>query len=131
MLRRAKCALRDEDPVHWRSRLEPRRGIDDITGSHRLACVGARVERDQGLARPDADANIEPVGERDLADGQGSSHRTLGVILVRDGSAEERHDRVSDELLDSSAVPLELHLQPRVVRIEHGGDVLRIGLVSL
>ena len=31
----------------------------------------------------------------------------LGVVLVRDRRAPDRHDRVADELLDGAAVPLD------------------------
>ena len=40
----------------------------------------------------------------ELADRERRTHRALGVVLVRDRCAEERHDRVADELLDGSSV---------------------------
>ena len=45
---------------------------------------------------------------------------------MRDRRAEERHDRVADELLDSSSVALELGAQPLVVRPQDRLDVLGI-----
>ena len=35
------------------------------------------------------------------------AHRPLGVILVGDRRAPDRHDRVADELLDGAAVALD------------------------
>ena len=45
----------------------------------------------------------------------GRAHRAKRVVLVQDGDAEDRHDRVADVLLDRAAVPLE--------RPPHGGEV--------
>ena len=56
---------------------------------------------------------------RPVADRERRPHRPLGVVLVRDRRAEERHHRVADELLDRSAETLELGAQMRVVRREH------------
>ena len=44
------------------------------------------------------------------------------------GRAEERHDRVSDELLDRASVPLELYADALVVGSEDCSDVFGIEL---
>ena len=49
---------------------------------------------------------------------------------MRGRSAEERHHRVADELLDGAAEALELLAQMRVVRGEQAADVLGIELLG-
>ena len=56
--------------------------------------------------------------------------RPLGVVLVDHRRAEDRHDRVADELLDRAAEALDLVLDARVVRAERRADVLRIGPIG-
>ena len=47
------------------------------------------------------------VGER-LANRERSAHGAFRIVLVRDRRAEDRHDRITDELLDGAAETLEL-----------------------
>ena len=109
-------------------------GVDDVAGDHPLARARARVERDERLARVDADANLELerrlvlVQLRDgVADRERRAHRALGVVLVRDRRAEDRDDRVADELLDRAAVALELvRAAARGTAREQRADVLRV-----
>ena len=61
-----------------------------------------------------------------VADREGSAHRPLGIVLVRDRRAEQRHDGVANELLDSAAEPLELRAEPFVVGREQRAHVLRV-----
>ena len=35
---------------------------------------------------------------------ESGSHRSFGVVLLRDRDAPDRHDRVADELLDDAAI---------------------------
>ena len=65
-----------------------------------------------------------------VADGERGPNGALGVVLVRDRRAEERHDRVADELLDRAAEALELRAQALVVRAEQRLDVLGIELLG-
>ena len=97
----------------------PRRGVDDVAGRHAFSRVGSRVERDERLARGDADAHLEltVLGER-FADRQRRPNGSLRVVLVRDRRAEDGHDRVADELLDRSAEALELGAHARVVGLQ-------------
>ena len=44
-----------------------------------------------------------------------AARTALGVVLVRGGSAEQRHHGVADELLDRSAVAFELGAKLRLV----------------
>ena len=65
-----------------------------------------------------------------LEDSQCRAHRTLGVVLVCDGRAEDRHDGVADELLDGPAEALDVGLHALVVRTQCRADVLRVGAVG-
>ncbi len=123
--------LVDEDAVHGRGALKPCRGIDDVAGGHALAFARPSAERNEGFARRDGDPELKillllhPVADRERG-----ADRALGIVLVGDRSAEERHDRVPDELLDGAAVPLELAAQVRVVGLEHGAHILGIHLLG-
>ena len=68
------------------------------------------------------------LGHR-LQDREAGPDGTLGVVLVRDGRAEDGHDRVADELLDGAAVALDLLAEAREVRADAGTDVLGVGLL--
>ena len=46
-----------------------------------------------------------------VADRERRADGALGIVLVRDRRAEERHHRVADELLDRAAVALELRAE--------------------
>ena len=59
-----------------------------------------------------------------LQDPQRGPHSPLGVVLVRDRSAEDRHDGVADELLDRAAEALDVGLHALVVRTQCRADVL-------
>ena len=67
-----------------------------------------------------------PSSRDPVADRERSPHRALGIVLVRDRRAEERHHRVADELLHRAAAALELVTQPLVVRRQHRLHVLGI-----
>ena len=64
-------------------------------------------------------------------DRERSADGALGVVLVRGRRAEERHDRVADELLDGAAVALELGADALVVGAQDRLDVLRIHRLGL
>jgi hypothetical protein len=62
-------------------------------------------------------------------DSQAGANSSLGVVTVRDGRAEDRHDGVADELLQDAAVLLDPGFRFAVVELEHIADVLGVGLV--
>ena len=64
-------------------------------------------------------------------DRERSTDGSLRVVLVRGGRAEERHDRIADELLDGAAVALELRADAFVVRTQDRLDVLGIHRLGL
>ena len=88
---------------------------------------------DDHLAGGDADPYLD-LADRILAvergdrveDQERSADGALGVVLVGDGHAEVRDDRVADVLLDGAAAPLELGAQAAVVELEEAEDVLRV-----
>ena len=97
------------------------------TSPEAIPSPAPRPERDERLAGRDPDPDLE-VGflERPLADRQRRAHRALRVVLVSYGSAEERHDRVADELLDRAAEALEVPAHPLEERREQRAHVLRV-----
>ena len=125
--RRAVRRLVDDDAVHRRGRLEARGGVDDVAGRHPLARGRAARRADERLAGRDPDPDLQlavvlgPVADRERgADG------ALGIVLVRDRRAEERHHRVADELLDGAAEALELARGRARGRAEERTHVLRV-----
>ena len=73
-----------------------------------------------------ADAQLELLLEREIADRERSANCALRVVLVRCRRTEERHYRIADELLDRAAVTLELRADALVVRAEQRLHVLGI-----
>src|SRR5207342_371539 len=93
---------------------------------HAFAGLGLRIKPDESLPGRDADSELESLFDREVANRQRGSNRTLRVVLVSGRRAEERHHSVADELLDRAAVALEFRPNPLVVRAEEGVDVLGI-----
>ncbi len=118
--------LVDDDPVDRCRALQACRGVHDVARGHSLAGIGLGVEPDERLAGGDADSQLESFLERELADRERRADGPLGIVLVRGRGAEQGHDRVSDELLDGAAVPLELGAHALVVGPQERLDVLRI-----
>ena len=97
--------------------LEARGDVDRIA-DHRVAVADAPR---QDLAGVDPDPKCEvgaDVGGDLVVDlahrvlhRKPRPHRALGVVLVRDGSAEDSHDVVADVLVDGPAVALDLLAQ--------------------
>jgi hypothetical protein len=104
---RPEGRLADEDGSGGRRALEARGRVDEVTGDHAL--VGG-TDRDRGLAgqdgRPGLDRGAErPDGIDELEAGPDSP---LGVVLVGERRAPDRHDRIADELLDHVASKVEV-----------------------
>ena len=132
-LRLAVCLHRAGDPVHRCCSLQAGCRVDDVARDHPLALFGTRPERHDGLARIDADPHLQrerrilivQLPDR-LQDPEPGTDGTLRVVLVRHWGAEDRHDRVSDELLHGAAVTLDLLPQAGVVGADAGTDVLGV-----
>ena len=119
-----------EDSVDRRGILEASRRVDDIAGGHALARLRASIEPNERLACGNGDPHLHVVlVECPVADGKTGADGALRVVLVRDGGAEERHHRVTDELLDGAAVALELGAEAFVVGPEQRLDVLGVELL--
>ncbi len=86
------------------------------------------------LARVDTDAHLEIAREEvpePLLHRQRRVQRTLGVILECDGCAENRHHRVSGELLDGPARQLDLLAHCGVEALELRADALGIAFAGV
>ena len=117
----------DEDAVHRRLGLQPRGGVDHVTGDEPALRPHARLERDERLAGVDGDAHLQLALVADpVADRERRTDGALRIVLVCDGRAEDRHDGVADELLDRAAAALELGAQPLVIRPQDRFDVLGV-----
>jgi hypothetical protein len=103
--------------------LQTRGRVHDVARGQRFG-----ADRDERLARVDADPKLDPLLAGPLADGKRGADCTLGIVLVCDRGAEQRHHRIADELLDRAAPALEHLSQVRVVRREEGAHVLGIHL---
>ena len=86
--------------------LEPRGGVDEVAGDHALV---RRPERDGGLAGQDARTRLQPWvdGPDRIDELETGADAPLGVVLVGDRGAPDRHHGVADELLDRAAVALD------------------------
>ena len=118
-----------------------RRLLDSLGDVDRIARDEAAVTRvaDVDVAGVDPDAQVEP--ETVLAlDGLaqsghgcagvgGGTDGAQGIVLVRDGYAEDGHDRVADELLDRAAVALDRPAGGGEVAVEHAPQ--RLGVERL
>ena len=101
--------------------------VDDVAGSHALSLGGPGAERHERLAGRDRDSQLELFLLADpVADCESRPDSPLGIVFVRDRSAEERHHRVADELLDGASVALELAAQVAVVRLEDRAHIFGI-----
>jgi hypothetical protein len=130
--RRLERLLADEDAVDGGGHLQAGGRVDDIAHGHRrpFRCEG--VKRDKRFAGRDGDPHpLRPalLGEP-IPDGERRADRSLGVVLVGDRGAKQRHDGVADEFLDPAAEALELGPNVRIVRREEGEDVLGVELLG-
>jgi hypothetical protein len=113
-----------------RDGLDPSCGVHRITRDHPLA-DGAQGDRH--LTREDADPHRQ-VGDagggshasHPVDQVQASPHGALSVVLVRYRHTPDRHDRVTDELLDRAAVPAHHDLRHREVVRQKLAHVLRV-----
>ena len=111
--------LGDRHPVHRSGPLQPRGRVHDVAGHQPFAVLRPRLQRHHRLACVDSHPHLQRerrLGCVQLLDrlqhAEAGPHGPLRVVLVRHRRAEHRHHRVSDELLDRAAEPLELLPQP-------------------
>ena len=100
----------DVDRAGRGHRLQSSRHVDDV--AHRRVLSGAGDGADHHLARVHPDAQVQrPVdvdlGVNEPVEGlvqlERGPDRPIGVVLVRDGGAEERQDRIAQHLVDRAA----------------------------
>ncbi len=93
---------------------------------------GRRAEGDDRLAGVDSDPDLQVAWQLDgdVADDEGGTHGTLGVVAVGERRAEHAHHRVADELLDHSAERLDLVPDPLVVRRQQPPNLLGVELLG-
>jgi hypothetical protein len=132
---RAHRRLVHGNPADRGCTLETSRGVHDITRHQPLATLGPRSESHDCLAGGHRGANcdIEPARAKvvdRLQDAKCRPYSPLGVVLVSCGSAEDRHHRVADELLDGAAEALNVGLHPLVVGAQRRAHVFRIRSVG-
>ena len=95
--------------------------------------IGSRSDargagRDERFAGRNGDARVWAlalVGHQSRIAQRGAD-RSLWIVLVRGGGAENRHDRLADELLDRPAEPLQFGADAHVVGREERANVLRV-----
>ena len=115
----------DRDAHLRGDRLDPRRGVDGISGEHPLPRTRRDPQADEGLpavdAHPQAQRRAADRFEllRSLDDPQARADGTLRIVLVRGRHAEHPDDRVSDELLHHATVALDLGPRHPGVGREH------------
>ena len=121
----------DEHPAFGRQPLQPRGDVDDVT--HRRV-VGARERADENLTRVDPDPQLDVGDGRLLGDEppqrrvhlESGAHRAFGVVLVRDRRAEQRHDRVTEHLVDPPAEALDIGHQAFERGVDESFDLFRV-----
>jgi hypothetical protein len=106
------------------SLLEPRGHVDGVAGDERVAL--ARND----LAGVDTDARLEAEVRDGAAHFPRGADRAQGVVLSRNGDAEDGHDRVADEFLDSPAMPLEDRSHLLVVAAHRRAQRFGVGAIA-
>jgi hypothetical protein len=104
----------DHDPRRRCGGLQPKRGVDRVSGNH--AMTGGEITG-RNLAGVHADSNDELETEigaqlrvqrfHGVAHLDRGPHRSQCIVLVEDWNAEHCHHSVADVLLDRAAVALE------------------------
>ena len=105
--------------------LEAGGDVDGVSRYERLALAS-----DDDLAGVHADPRLEPVGCHSFAHLPGRAYGAECIVLVRDGDAEDGHDRVADELLDRAAVALEDGAQVLEVPAHARAERLGVGRLA-
>ena len=123
--------LADDHDPRRRHRLESGRGVDQVAGDHPLVrgpqCHGCLAGEHPGPCLEHL-AVVSQVADS-IDKFEGGPHRSLGIVLVRDGRAPDGHHRVADELLYRPAVAVDDLLGDRKVLGQLLAD--RLGITGL
>ena len=121
--------LADQHAPWWGDRLDTGGRVDEVARDHAL--IGP-ADRDGGLARHHARSGGDSLAELlDSVDQvEAGPDGPLGVVLAGRRGSPDGHDRVTDELLDRPAVPLDDPCRDREVARERVADVLCVLLLG-
>ncbi len=120
----------DDHLARVRQLLEALGRVHDVTHDRGVATGPHRA--DEHLAGVDADAHLDAdpeVGSQrgeGLVHPQGRPHCPLGVVLVRDGRAEQGDDLVADDLVEMSAEVDDVVHQRLEARVDQALDLLGV-----
>ena len=119
------CGLEPRRDVH---RVAHRPVLDARTGPDRPDDDGPRLHAHADAEPVDPPAPADLVGELPhlLHDPQAGEERAFGVVLVRDGRAEEREHAVAGEVLDRAAERLDRTDDPADGVADHELQLLRL-----
>jgi hypothetical protein len=131
-------SLAHQDLTGLGALLQSRGDVHGIPGDEPFSRTGDRASDDDACVDADAHRQSDRVHvlERTVkpieatSHPQGSSERPRWVVLVRGRHAEDRDDRVADELLDDPAFGLDLPAHRREERIEDVAQPLRVELLA-
>jgi hypothetical protein len=111
--------------------LQPRRHVHGV--AHRRVLAARPQGADEHLAAVDADAHAH--GHADLGAVhrqrrlhlEGGAHGSLGVVLMGDRGAEQRHDLVAHDLVDPPTVVPDVGDEPLEPAVDEVLQLLRVG----
>ena len=129
----------EEDLAAFREVLQPGGEIDGVTERAGVGGVeGTGAGDDHTCVDPGvhhewrSDATL--VARAELVDSsmdlEGGADGALGIVFMSDWIAEHRHDRVSEELVDPSRVPLDDLGGPGEYLTHHSLDILGIEMLG-
>ncbi len=116
--------LADQHVSGWGRLLQPSGDVDGIPGREPL------LRPRHHLPGHDADPSLEPELGKRVPHLRRRPYRPQRVVLVQRGHAEHGHHRITDELLDAAAMPLDDRLHPVEVAREHRTEALRVERLS-
>jgi hypothetical protein len=137
MVRQSPRRFREQDLASGRGLLEARTDVHGI--AKRQALTGRRPGHQDlsGVhARPDGQLDTPPCPELLIQQREllrhllGCPKRPNSVILMQHRHAEDRHDRVADELGDRSPVSLDDRAHAVEIGLHDPGEGFRVQLVS-
>jgi hypothetical protein len=86
-----------------------------------------RSKANESLASDDGNPNLKVfLLARPVANRQRSPYRPFRIVLMGDRRTEQRHDRVADELLNRTPMPLDLGADALPIRILQRPHILWI-----
>ena len=132
--RETASLLADQDLVRLCSLLEAGGDVDRVACCQPLLGTGDHLSGVDSGPHPQRDAVValEFLVERAerVAELRCGAYRAQGIVLADRRYAEDGHDRVADELLERSAVPLDCQARHVEVTRHHASQGLRVELLA-